>query len=411
MNKSVKLIIAVSLLFASFGQIASDLYLPSLPNIAADLNTKRELVQLTVTCFMISYCIARLFYGPLSDGIGRRKPLVVGFLCAFVGSLICLYSGSISVLMVGRVIQGFGAAAGSVLTGAILRDLLEGKLLAKFNSYFALVNVVFVASAPLVGGYLEVWFGWRSTFLFLTVYTLVLLLITIFVFPETNTHKDLSHIKLSGIVSNFSKLLKSKIFISYTLLVMAGYAAILAWMTSGTIIIQKQLNYSPVLFGWFAMSAGFSYCVGAFINGKLVMSINGKKLILFGASLMFCAGVVFLFTAKYEILSIYNVMIPVLIFSFGNSFIFPNSYSAALTPFPKQAGSASAILSSMQILGGVVGSALVALLPCRSIFSLGAVVIVCGFVSIFVICSTVKRIRKNVYCLFFSRFRTRTSQG
>ena len=401
MTKSVKLIIAVSLFFASFGQIASDLYLPSLPYIAADLNTKIELVQLTVTCFMISYCVARLFYGPLSDGIGRKKPLIIGFSFTLIGSVICLYSDSISMLMAGRLVQGFGAASGSVLTAAILRDLLEGKMLAKFNSYFALVNIIFVASAPLAGGYLETWFGWRSAFLFLTCYTLFILLITIFVFPETNKYKNPEHIKWNGIISNFTLLLKNKTFVSYTLLVMAGYAAVLAWLTSGPIIIQKHLHFSPIAFGWFAMSGGLAYCFGSFVNGRVVMRVNGKKLILFGSSLMFLGGLIFIVTAEFGILNIYSVMIPIFILSFGNSFIFPNAYSGALTPFPHQAGSASAIISSMQILGGVLGSAFVAILPWQSIFSLGTVVVVCGFVSLLVVIFTTRRFRNKIYFTFF----------
>jgi Bcr/CflA subfamily drug resistance transporter len=401
MTKSVKLIIAVSLLFASFGQIASDLYLPSLPFIAVDLNTTKEFVQLTVTCFMISYCVARLFYGPLSDGIGRKKPLILGFACTLIGSLLCLYANSISMLMIGRLVQGFGAASGSVLTAAILRDLLEGKMLAKFNSYFALVNIIFVASAPLAGGYLESWFGWRSAFLFLACYTLFILIITIFVFPETNKNQNSEHIKFRGIISNFSLLLKNKTFVSYTLLVMAGYAAVLAWLTSGPIIIQKQLHFSPIAFGWFSMLGGLSYCVGSFINGRIVMRINGKNLILFGASLMFTAGMIFLVTVEMGILNIYNVMIPVFIFCFGNSFIFPNSYSGALTPFPNQAGSASAILSSMQILGGVVGSALVAVLPWESLLSLGSVVTVCGITSFLVVIMTTRKFRNKIYFTFY----------
>ena len=411
MTKSVKLIIAVSLLFASFGQIASDLYLPSLPYIAVDLHTKRELVQLTVTCFMISYCVARLFYGPLSDGIGRKKPLVIGFSFTLLGSLICLYAGSISQLMVGRLIQGFGAASGSVLTAAILRDLLEGKMLAKFNSYFALVNIIFVASAPLAGGYLEEWFGWRSAFFFLTCYTLIILIITIFVFPETNKHKNPEHIKFTGIISNFSLLIKSRVFVSYTLLVMAGYAAVLAWLTSGPIIIQEQLNYSPITFGWLSMTGGLAYCLGSFLNGRMVMRVEGKKLILFGASLMLFGGFLFLVCTELGILNVYSVIVPVYIFSFGNSFIFPNAYSGALTPFPHQAGSASAILSSMQILGGVLGSAFVAVLPWENILSLGTIVTVCGVMSLLVVILTTRKFRTKIYFTLFHKNHLRNKRA
>ena len=404
MEKSVKLTIAISLLFASFGQIASDLYLPSLPYITVDLATRRELVQLTVTCFMVSYCISRLIYGPISDGIGRKIPLVIGFIITFVGSCVCLAATNIYILMAGRIIQGFGAAAGSVLTGAILRDMLEGRLLSKFNSYFAFVNIIFVASAPLAGGYLEEVFGWRSTFLVLLAYTILLLIMTIFLFKETNNKRNPENIKIKQIVTNIKYLLNNRIFVVYTILVMAGYAAVLAWLTSGPIIIQKQLHYSPVQFGWIALVfGGFTYCVGALMNTKLVMIHRNKSLVLFGVSLMVVSGIYFIIASALGMLNIYNIVIPVSIFSFGNSFTFPSSYSGALTPFPELAGSAAAVLSSMQILGGVVGSALIALMPFGSLTKLGLVVFVCGLISVAVLVLTTRRFRLKVFLFFFRK--------
>ncbi len=380
--KSLKMIIAFSLMFASFGQIASDLYLPSLPNIVADLQTKRELVQLTVTCFMISYCIARLFYGPLSDGIGRKRPLIIGFSLAVAGSFICLIANSIYLLMLGRLIQGFGAAAGSVLTAAILRDLLEGRKLARVNSYFAFINIIFVASPPLLGGYLEVFYGWRSAFLVLLIYTIIILIVVFFAFPETNLNADKSHISFKGITHNIKTLMSNKLFICYTLLVMSGYAVVMAWLTSGPIIVQNELNYSPVQFGWFALYGGLMYCAGALINAKIIMKSKSESLIMFGSISIFIAGLLFMIVDLIGILNIFVVLLPVFIFSFGNSFIFPSSYAGAMTPFPKQAGSASAVLSSMQILGGVLGSGFVAILPFDSITKLGVIVLVCGIILI-----------------------------
>ncbi|MCF7790711.1 MAG: multidrug effflux MFS transporter [Victivallales bacterium] len=403
MEKSIKLTIAISLMFASFGQIASDLYLPSLPHITVDLHTTRELVQLTVTCFMITYCLARLFYGPFSDGVGRKKPLIIGFVLTLIGSFICLIAKDIYILMAGRLLQGAGAAAGSVLTGAILRDMLEGKQLSKFISYFAVINIIFVAAAPLAGGYLQAYFNWRSTFFTLFLYTMVILIITVFIFPETNRKRDKKHIQITGIGKNIKVLLSSKQFIGYVIMVMAGYTSVLAWLTSGTIILQKQLQYSPVQFGWFALLGGLAFCVASFMNAKIVMKIKNRNLVLFGTLLMFLAGLIFLLTALFRILNIYSVMIPVIIFSFGNGFIFPNSFSGALNPFAEQAGFASAILSSMQILGGVIGSALVATLPWRSILSLGFIVTACGVIQILTILSVNRRFRIKIFLFFYGK--------
>ncbi len=384
MKKSVKWLVVISLIFASFGQVASDLYVPSLPNIALDLNTKKELVQLTVTAFMLTYSIARLFFGPLSDGIGRKGPLLIGFGLALLGSTICLFTYSIYVLIFGRLIQGFGAAAGSVLTAAILRDLFKGRLLARFNSFLAFINIIFIASPPLIGGYLEEFWGWRSTFAFLFFYTLIILVVVALFFPETNKNKNVDNIKLKGIMLNIKTLMGNRLFMCYSFLVMFGYAVGIAWLTSGAILIQKQLNYSPVAFGWFALIGGCAYSFGAMINSVLVMKVKSKYLILFGSFLILVAGIFFMVCLAVPTLNIFIIMIPIMISYFGASYIFPSSYSGAMSPFPNMAGSASAVLSSMQILGGVFGSLLIAVLPLVSYAKLGTVVLFCGVVSLFV---------------------------
>ena len=403
MIKSLKGIVIISLLFASYGQIASDLYFPSLPNIAKALNTEITLVQLSVTVFMISYSIARLAYGPISDGIGRKKPLIIGFSLAFIGSIICLVANSISTLLIGRFIQGLGAASGSVLTAAVLRDMLEGKMLAKCNSYLAFINILFIASPPLLGGYIEELWGWRSAFTVLFIYTALILIVVFFLFPETNKRQDKNNIKINKIILNIKLLLTNRSFLGYSCLVMVGYATGIAWLTAGAVIIQQHLHYSPVAFGWFALIGGCSYCLGAIINTKTVMIFRSKTLIFFGSFLTLVSGLLILFFTVFSVENIYTVLLPVLGFYFGSSFIFPSSYSCAMTPYPNSAGSASAVLSAMQMLGGVLGSAFIALLPFPSFIKLGIVITLSGIVSLIAIILITRKYRLKLYYLINNR--------
>ncbi len=145
---------AIILLLATSGQIAADLYLPSLPFIAKGLKSPIHLVQLSLSLYMIGLASSQLIYGPLSDGIGRKKPIIIGFTLLVIGSIICLTASSIKSLIIGRCIQGMGAGCSISLSRAILRDIYTGKHLAKLGSYLAVCSVAIMASAPLVGGYI-----------------------------------------------------------------------------------------------------------------------------------------------------------------------------------------------------------------------------------------------------------------
>ena len=168
--KSIKIIFWLSVLFGSAGFICTDLYLPSLPSIAHHFHTTISLTQLSVAIFALGYGIARLFYGLISDAVGRKKPLIFGLFICLAGCLICLFAQNIYILLAGRLIQGFGGGGSNILARIILRDRLEGSKLAKYNSYYSMACVSLMASAPLLGGYLQHYFDWQANFIFLSFF-------------------------------------------------------------------------------------------------------------------------------------------------------------------------------------------------------------------------------------------------
>ena len=188
--KSFGYVVFISILFSSFGQVASDLYLPSLPDIAVSLNTNSHLSQATVFFYMIGYSVSYLVFGPLSDAIGRRHPLIFGLTLCLIGTILCLTANSIWQLMIGRCIQGFGAGSGVVIASAIVRDLFEGSNLAKIYSYLGVSNIIMIANAPLLGGYLQHLFGWRSNFIFLLFWALFAFLVSVFVLSGRNSTRN-----------------------------------------------------------------------------------------------------------------------------------------------------------------------------------------------------------------------------
>jgi len=175
--------------------VASDIYAPSLSDIAVKLHTHVNTVQLTMAIYMFGNGLAQLIYGPISEGIGRRTPLLVGMAIMLVGTSICLFANTIQIILAGRFVQGIGAGAASSLWRSMFRDRYQGDELAKYSSYLVVVITFIIPPAPGLGSYLQHYFGWRASFLFVGVYLGVTLLITFRYLVETNQKKSKRKVK------------------------------------------------------------------------------------------------------------------------------------------------------------------------------------------------------------------------
>jgi len=249
------------------------------------------------------------------------------------------------------------------LAGAIVRDLLDGDQLAKSYSYMGLASVVLIASAPLIGGYLQHLFMWRASFVFIALYVLTALYVAVFNLAETNRHKTLDNLRLSKIKINLLTLVVSRDFIGYSTIILLIYGALLAWLTLGPILLQNTIGISPVDFGWLAASSGLFYAIGVLLNARIVDHYGIDKILKIGAYTVFAAGIVTLFFYLLGMVVLWVIIIPVMMVFFGAGLIFPNAFAGSLRPFPKIAGTSGAILGFMQVMGGVIASGFIAILP------------------------------------------------
>ncbi|RDI42091.1 multidrug effflux MFS transporter [Aquicella lusitana] len=360
-NKKIIFIIVVIVL--AFGQIVSDLYLPSLPSIAASFHSNASAAQFSLSIYMVGFTLSQLIYGPVSDGIGRRRPLLIGLCLCLAGSIVCFLAQYIEAIIIGRFIQGLGAGATLTLSSAILRDIFEREELAKYSSYSALIGVGLLATAPLLGGYLEQYFGWRSNFLFLTVYALVAFFVFLLVVPETNTHKHPENLRISVIKINIRTLLTSPIFIGYCLCSLLVYGAILAWLTAGPIVLQTGVGLSPVAFGWSYFLTGVAFAIGALVNSKFVFRYGIQTMLRVGLLCVLASGLVMAGLKLMGYINGFVIIAPVIMLLFGASLVFPNTSAGVFQPFPRIAGIASALFYSARMLGGAVFSGILAFLP------------------------------------------------
>lgn len=360
MAKHFKLFFALLIALGTMGQIASDLYLPSLPHLISDFNTSNSLGQISVALYMAGFTSAQLIYGLLSDGVGRRKSLLAGLLIFITGSLFCSLATSIYVFIFSRLLQGLGSGAAVVLSRAILRDVFSHGQLAKFMSLLSIGAVSMMASAPMFGGYLQYFFGWQMSFYLLLVYGVVALACAIVLVPETNEHMDPSNLHASVIVSNLKQLFRSRVFVGGALISSLSYSGFLAWLTAGPIIIQTTLGFSSIVFGWLAFAVAASYCVTAYINSRIVSQYQFVTLIRFGLHIMFAASLLMFILYYCGLINVYVIVIPMVFFSMSTAFTFVNCFAQAFEPFPKIAGIATAVYSFIQMGGGFISSSAMA---------------------------------------------------
>ena len=379
----VNTIFIISILAVSLSQIGADLYVPSLPSIARGLGSSVSLAQWSVSVYVWGLAFSQLLYGPASDAVGRRLPLVIGLSLLFAGDLVSLLAPTIDCLIAGRLLQGIGAGSGVTLARVILRDLYEGKTLAKMGSYLAICAIGIVASAPVVGGYLlHVW-GWRANFVFLSLLALVTLLLVLFKLQETNCFIDRRHLNFRQWCSNVGTLFREPLYFGLCLIIFCCYGSVFAWLTAGPIICQQVFGLSPVMFGWLAGVTALSYCCGSFSNTYLIKRHSILTMLLLGIVLIAVGSLsMLIFSMLFAPTNVLLFIIPMVIVVAGQGFLFPNIAAAAITPFPKIAGVASSLFGFMQSLGGAVTSAIVALIPQKTPLSLSLVLIAAVLVSL-----------------------------
>lgn len=385
-----KIIFLIMVTILALGQIISDVYLPSLPAIARSLDASVNATQFSLSIYMFGFAFSQLFYGPVSDGIGRKKPLLVGLILCLLGSIICLLGEHIQFIIFGRFIQGLGAGSTLTLSSAVLRDLFEGENLAKYASYSALIGVGFLATAPLLGGYLQTYFDWHAAFIFMFSYTFISFLLVFIWVPETNIHQHKNHLIPENIKKNLITLLSSPIFIGYSICSLLVYGAILAWLTAGPFLLQGVVGLTPISFGWTYILTGVAFAAGAFLNGKLVIRYGINRMLRIGLYCVLAAAILMITCKIAGFINSMVIMGPVMLMMFGASLVFPNCSAGIFHPFPKIAGITSALFYSSRLFGGAIFSAALALMPTQNQLPMASAFLVSAILSLLIFHLTIK---------------------
>lgn len=339
-----------------------DMYLPAFPQIAEDFGTTVSKVALSISSYFIGLSFGQLFYGPLLDRFGRKKPLYVGLVIYALASAGCLISDSADSLVTWRFFQALGGCAAGVAAMSIVRDLFSVKESSKILSLLILVLGVSPLIAPTVGGYVTIAFGWHSIFIILAALSLILLGVVFFYLPESHTPDSTVRLRLAPIFKTYATIIKEPQFYAHVFAGAFAFSSLFLYVASSPMIFMNIFRVSPLEYGWIfaGLSVGFIgfsqlniFLLKKFQNSQI---LRGALFVQASSALLFLIGT---FSGWYGIVgTIAHIFTLLACAGLTN----PNAASLALAPFKKNTGSAAALMGFLQMGIGAIVSSLVGLL-------------------------------------------------
>ncbi|MCW3079056.1 multidrug effflux MFS transporter [Segetibacter sp.] len=360
-TQKFKLIIILGLLSA-IGPFSIDMYLPAFPSIAADLHTTVAKISLSLSSFFIGISFGQMLYGPLLDRYGRKKPLYIGLSVYLVASIGCALATSADQLIWLRLIQALGSCSGMVASRAMVRDLFPVSENAKVFSLLMLVIGVSPIIAPTLGGYLTSSFGWHYLFAVLAMMAGLVLLAVHLYLPESRKPDPNFSLKPKPIIKGFLSVAKEPQFYTYALAGSIASAGLYAYIAGSPSVFMEIYKVSEKQYGWIFALVAIGLITSSQLNTLMLRKYKSEQIVVVALLCQSIIGMLLLTGTISGFLGLYSTIILCFLFLSCQGFTFPNTSALSLAPFSKNAGSASALLGSVQMGIGAGTSALVSYL-------------------------------------------------
>ena len=354
-------LLALLMAMTAIGPATLNILVPALPGLVTQLATDTGTVQLTLSLYLLSLATAQLLLGPLSDRFGRRPVVLAGLTLAVVASLAAIATSSIGALIGARVVQAVGAATGIVMGRAIIRDLYERDRAAAMIGLVTTAMVIAPMIAPLIGGILDTAFGWEAIFLFLALFSGLVLLWAFMVLPETRP-ATMAHTP-ANLWQDTQDLLGSTKFYGYVLCGALGSAPFFTFLGGGPHVVVSLMGRSSAEFGlWFALMS-FGYMSGNFTASRLSQRFGVDAMIMAGIAFeLIGACLTVVLVAALPDAGPATIFLPQLVISYGNGLLLPNAIAGAVSVRPQAAGTAAGMTGFTQMAIGAASTQMVTVL-------------------------------------------------
>lgn len=330
----------------SSGNLSTNMYAPSMPAMVSYFGTTAGHVELTLSAFLVAYAFAQLVWGPLSDRYGRRPVLLVGLVLYTVATLLCVLAPSIEWLIAGRALQAVGACSAPIAARALMRDIYDRERLAQVMAYVALAMGLAPSFAPVLGGFLQLWFDWQASFYAVAGFTSLMLVWALFM-PETNKHRG-QQTSAGAMAGSFVRLLRSREVCLYILVGCLTFAGMQAFQARAPHVLISELGLAPEQFGLVSVAPILSYLFGSLLASRLTQRRGLDRMIPLGMWVMMIGVVVLIGTHLIIGAQVWSIMLSVSVLCVGMALMFPASMTGAISVFPAIAGAGAALFGFVQ---------------------------------------------------------------
>lgn len=342
------------------GALAIDTYLPSIPAIGREFNVGPLAVQQTLSIFLFAFAFMMLFYGTLSDSFGRRPVIMIALFVYTLASLGAALSPTFGWLLACRALQGLAAGSGSVIGAAIVQDRFSGAQAHKMMSHIMMVFGLAPALAPVLGGWLHVHFGWRSTFCFLAAFGALMFVLAWRALPESLAKEQRHAFHPGAIAANYLKVLRNPRFLLLSLTVGMAFGGLSLYIGSAANFVMEILHLPETAFGWMFIPLISGMVLGSAWGGKFAAKIAPKRMKWIGFAIMALGAAI---GVGYNALFVAQVpwaVLPLMVFTFGLAVAMPAIQLSAFELFPDNRGLSSSMLSFIQMISFAIVSGVIA---------------------------------------------------
>lgn len=367
-----KLTFLIAILTA-VGQMTQTMYVPSIGQMAQEFRVNPAMLQAVMACYLIPYGLSQFVYGPLSDKLGRKPIILVGLAIYLVGAVVSLFAHSFELFLLGSFIQGAGIGSGGAMSRTLSRDCFSGEELHRANSIISMCVIFSPLLAPVLGGVFTETLGWRSSYLFLTLFAVAVVIVMASKLMETLPQERRNK---SSAIDNYRFVLADRRFQGYVICLVATFAGVAVFEAAAGVLFGGVLKLSALTVSILFVMPIPGYLLGAGFSSMLAKRYGTQTAFKFGLAAIILGSVMVLLPGLQGATDAWTLTVGSTVYFLGAGVLFPAATTGALAPFPNHAGTGGAVLGGMQNLGAGLATLGASVIPASTQLPLGVIMLI-----------------------------------